>query len=282
MRTILAVFAIILGLTGFTSTVSAATFLFMDSEPGDFIGQGQIRDFTTEDGNFSAFVNFDNGVSLDFDGTEFWFLDFAAPGAVPLVPGVYEGATRYPFQSPTEPGLSVSGDGRGCNTLTGRFIVLEAVYVGTTVDAFAADFEQHCEGAEPALFGSIRYNSSIGFLPQTSITANGSFLPIEVSAGSIVEVEIRIEAGDLQGEPSEVWVGQMGPYSDFWLQGMDWIRGNLAPVVWTQTPLVDITTTVFNGRMFLPGVYTFMIAVDPNQDGVLQGEFTDHVVVTVK
>jgi hypothetical protein len=154
--------------------------------------------------------------------------------------------------------------------------------LGSTVDSFAADFEQHCEGAEPALFGSIRHNSSIGFLPQLSITANGSFLPIEVSVGEIVKVEIRIEAGDLEGEPSEVWIGQMGPYSDFWLQGADWVRGNLAPVLWTQIPLVDITTTVFNRRMFLPGVYTFMIAVDPNQDGTLQGAFTDHVVVTVK
>jgi hypothetical protein len=103
MQKILSVLAIFLGLTGFTSTVSAATFLFMDSEPGDYIGQGEIRNFTTEDGNFTASINFDNGVSINFDGTEFWFLDFAAPGAVPLVPGVYEGATRFPFQSPTEP-----------------------------------------------------------------------------------------------------------------------------------------------------------------------------------
>jgi hypothetical protein len=26
---------------------------------------------------------------------------------------------------------------------------------------FAADFEQHCEGQDPALFGSVRYNSTV-------------------------------------------------------------------------------------------------------------------------
>ena len=48
-----------------------------------------------------------------------------------------------------------------CNTLTGRFNVREVVYdTGTDeVLSFAADFEQHCEGAKPALRGSIRYNS---------------------------------------------------------------------------------------------------------------------------
>jgi hypothetical protein len=53
-----------------------------------------------------------------------------------------------PFQGSDQPGLSVSGDGRGCNTLTGRFEVLEAVYRSSgDVVSFAADFEQHCEGA---------------------------------------------------------------------------------------------------------------------------------------
>src|SRR5262249_17940666 len=77
-----------------------------------------------------------------------------------LVAGTYEGATRYPFQSPTVPGLSISGDGRGCNTLTGRFVVLDVTY-GPTGDVlgFAADFEQHCEGGSDALFGSIRFRS---------------------------------------------------------------------------------------------------------------------------
>lgn len=50
--------------------------------------------------------------------------------------------------------------------MTGRFDVLEAVYgTGGQVLRFAADFEQHCEGMEPALFGGVRYHSTIAAPP---------------------------------------------------------------------------------------------------------------------
>jgi hypothetical protein len=53
------------------------------------------------------------------------------------------------------------GAGGGCNTLTGRFDVLEAVFRSDgSVVSFAVDFEQHCEGLPAALFGVVRVNSS--------------------------------------------------------------------------------------------------------------------------
>ncbi|RIL05128.1 MAG: hypothetical protein DCC71_11550 [Proteobacteria bacterium] len=68
---------------------------------------------------------------------------------------------RSPFQEGDAPGLSVFGSGRGCNTLTGWFEVLEhEVDARGRLRRFAADFEQHCEGAAPALRGSVRYGSS--------------------------------------------------------------------------------------------------------------------------
>ena len=36
-----------------------------------------------------------------------------------------------------------------------------AVGAGGAIVRFAADFEQHCEGLDPALFGSVRYNSTV-------------------------------------------------------------------------------------------------------------------------
>ena len=93
----------------------------------------------------------------------FWNVDFAAPFDATLSAGAYENATRWPFQAPAEPGLSLHGDGRGCNTLTGRFDVLEAVFDPNTNEVlrFAANFEQHCEGAAPGLLGWVRYNSDV-------------------------------------------------------------------------------------------------------------------------
>jgi hypothetical protein len=96
-------------------------------------------------------------VAVNGDNGDWWYLDFNAPGSQPLVPGTYTSATRYPFNG-TGPGLSVSGEGRGCNEPTGSFTVTQAVYGGTDsscLQDFEATFEQHCEGAEPALRGTV-------------------------------------------------------------------------------------------------------------------------------
>src|SRR5439155_836959 len=145
------------------SAAQAGTLLFLNSQAGDYIGQGAGRLITSANGTFTASRNFDNGVNVDFDGStpgDFWSADLAAPMNAALVPGAYEGATRWPFQAAGAPGLSVYGDGRGCNVLSGRFVVLEATYDASgKVQSFAADFEQHCENAVPALFGSVRYQA---------------------------------------------------------------------------------------------------------------------------
>ncbi len=145
------------------SAARAGTLLFLNSQPGDDIGQSEARLITPADGTFTASSNFDNGVNVSFSGNtagDFWFTDFAAPMNATLVPGAYEGATLWPYQSAIGPGLSVYGDGRGCNVLSGRFVVLEATYdANGKVQSFAADFEQHCENAVPALFGSVRYQA---------------------------------------------------------------------------------------------------------------------------
>src|ERR1041385_3842107 len=106
------------------SAVAQNTGLIMDSPQGDYIGAGQNYYYTPADGTFSANKNYDNGVSVSFSNSGHnWWLDFAAPGNALLTPGTYSGAVRFPFQASTQPGLSVAGDGRGSNTLTGSFTV---------------------------------------------------------------------------------------------------------------------------------------------------------------
>jgi hypothetical protein len=114
------------------------------------------------DATFGVRRNSSQGVTITSQGFEFWSLTFVAPGRLPLIPGAYENARRYLLQPPDAPGLEVSGTGRACSTLTGRFDVLDASYLpGGDVESFAADFVQHCEGLAPALFGSIRFNSNL-------------------------------------------------------------------------------------------------------------------------
>lgn len=79
-----------------------------------------------------------------------------APSGKSLTPGTYTGATRYPFNEGTEPGLSLSGNGRGCNQLTGTFTV-SAVEFGPQgyVKKLDATFVQHCEGGTAAARGEV-------------------------------------------------------------------------------------------------------------------------------
>jgi hypothetical protein len=163
------------------------TALQLKSQPGDSVGGGTDQTFTPAEGTFTARPNFANGVDIFFDGGPHWWqLSFAAPGNVALVPGVYDGATRFPFQSPTAPGMSVSGEGRGCNTLTGRFEVLEAIYSSSGgVDRFAATFEQHCEGGVPALLGSVLINSTLPPPPPPPTHCISSVATINALSGEV-------------------------------------------------------------------------------------------------
>jgi VCBS repeat-containing protein len=140
------------------------TSVTMVSQPGDYIGQGLTYSFTPETGTFLVSRNFDNGVSLYYSGGgQWWYFDFAAPFNADLTPGDYANATRWPFQASDVPGLNVSGNGRGSNTLTGHFTVTQAVYAADgTVLRFAATFEQHSEGLPPALTGEIKFNQGDG------------------------------------------------------------------------------------------------------------------------
>jgi len=146
-----------------SSADAQTTALFFDSQQGDYIGAGIQRSYTAADATFQIRTysagNFDISVigpSYDF----WWYLHFAAANGAPLQVGLYPWATRWPFTPFT--GMDVSGDGRGCNELTGRFLVREIAYGGDgSIVRFAVDFEQHCEDANAALFGVFRYNSTV-------------------------------------------------------------------------------------------------------------------------
>ena len=75
----------------------------------------------------------------------------------PLTTQAYEGAERWPFEPPGRPGLSVYGNGRACNTLTGRFQIHTLQTSGGSLVSLLATFEQHCEGGSAMLRGCVHY-----------------------------------------------------------------------------------------------------------------------------
>jgi hypothetical protein len=181
---------------------TTGTFLYYASDRGDYIGQGETRTLTPDD--FDFFSTFQDGffrafVSPHVFVNDFWSVDIAAPPGEELLPGTYLGATRASFRAEGEPGLDVSGAGAGCNTLTGRFTVNRLVLDSAgEIRLFDADFEQHCEGANPALIGKIRIENgpvdetppvvTCSANPRTLWPPNHKLVPITV--------DVSVEDGD--------------------------------------------------------------------------------------
>jgi hypothetical protein len=128
------------------------------SDPGDFIGGGKSKSYTNSTTIFGL-SGTTAGITYSVSGQrDDWTIELAPPVGQQLHVGTYTDAQRSPFRDPGHPGLEVTGDGRGCNTLTGSFTITQLVVDATgAVKALAATFEQHCEGGAPALHGTIHF-----------------------------------------------------------------------------------------------------------------------------
>ncbi len=164
------------------------------SDQGDYIGEGKSSQASGKSSvSVSAFSSNDlveltlQNASTGDDFTA----DFAPPKGELLEPGLYDGATRYPFQLESVPGLSIYGNGSGCNELTGKFAVEELErdpMLGLV--SFSVTFEQHCEGATPALRGAVNFqatgNPDPTPTPQKSIALNGKIFRVVYDAAANV------------------------------------------------------------------------------------------------
>ena len=101
-----------------------ATTSTSKSSPGDYIGQGRTSLYTPDNSTISA-TESSGVIDLHVDeGQGPWDVNVSGPDAqTQLLAGLYEDLGRYPFHNPTEGGLSMFGEGRGCNTLAGAFAV---------------------------------------------------------------------------------------------------------------------------------------------------------------
>jgi hypothetical protein len=171
----------------FTLSISNIAFsmpiahLYLDSEQGDYIGQGRTFDINYTPDNSDHFLAYLTGpatseptyltfilgtVTSGFDNT-YAILNFGTNQLdIPIQAGDYLDAERAPFASLGHPGLDISFQNRGCNRVKGNFSVITTVFsdkaqeaTGSKIETFSASFEQHCEGHEPALFGEFYYDA---------------------------------------------------------------------------------------------------------------------------
>ena len=202
------------------------TALTMTSDAGDYIGAGLSYSYTPTSANLSASGGTE-GVhgSVDAADGSWWYLDFVPAAGDVLTAGSTYTATRYPFNG-SGPGMAVSGNGRGCNTLTGSFTVnsISTALDGSLLSA-SIGFEQHCEGATPALHGTFEYRAPTGDVtppaPVTALTAKRSSDRQHVDVGwtkpgdpDLAFVVVRyLPTGDTPGSPDGSLLGYAGSAS---------------------------------------------------------------------
>ena len=168
---------ILFTLVVFPISAHATMMLQFESSPSSWVGQGESRFATPDNGYiFSVQSLFDNSLyfRVEREGPshsdplhDHWSLALAAPFGSMLTVGLYEGATRWPFQNDEDPGLSFSGNHHGNNRNLGVFNILEAVYLPSgEIESLAVDFTQYGEqNSDWWINGKLRYNSDLTLVP---------------------------------------------------------------------------------------------------------------------
>jgi hypothetical protein len=150
------------------SVPSTGSYVYLEGDPGDYVSGGNTYTYTLADALIQLTASGDN-LAVTVTGNQSWNGDFLAMSTISqLQPGYYGNLTRFPFENPYVGGLSWTGQGNGCNTLTGWFAVDAITYTGGNLAEIDLRFEQHCEGASPALRGNIHWN-----INDTATTGSG-------------------------------------------------------------------------------------------------------------
>ena len=180
------------------------------SDVGDTIGAGAFHAY---DSSNAVITVSSQGTRLNVavQGDERWNAEFQLPAsATAWAPGSYTGLTRYPFHTAATGGMSWSGEGRGCNTLSATLVVDRVRYDAGALRAIEMRFEQHCEGGTAALHGSIRWDADqpqATPAPQASAPAGLWEPPAGTFAATGNAMYISSAPGDYIGQGSTWWVG---------------------------------------------------------------------------
>jgi hypothetical protein len=208
---------------GASDASAQTTALFIDSQPGDPVGQGQRQTwtpaelaFTSSTSSQGAFVAITARSPSGTSPFTSWTLSFSVPSGQTVAAGTYENAARASTSLPG-PGFDASGTGGSCSRVVARFQIFEIIFdAAGRVAALAADFEQHCEDAAPALFGAIRFNAS-----------RGSLVPFD---GAYPVYSLRIEPS------AHGWVTGQGLACGAWLSDCEEQFSTLTSVSLQATP----------------------------------------------
>ena len=187
------------------ATPTTATYAYVVSAAGDYIGAGKTYAYTPVDTDITVTTN-GGRISVGIAGDQSWSATFQPPsGVTTVVDGaVYTDLTRYPGNVAAVGGLTFGGEGRGCNQLVGWYAIDDATYSGSTLQTLTLRFEQRCENAAAApLRGQIRYDATapIPGAPTPTLPIPALWTPTAgATPASGPYVYLSSQAGDFVGK----------------------------------------------------------------------------------
>jgi hypothetical protein len=155
-------------------TPSSGNYIYLQSDTDDWIGKGKINTYTNANSTINLTSDF-RSLKFTVDSDLMWLGEFTTMNGIfqPQV-GYYGNLMRNFVRNPLYGGLDVVGNGSGCNTLNAWVAIDKIEYVNGLLQSIELRFEQHCEGAKPALRGKIHWNRE----DANVITAVGPIWPI--------------------------------------------------------------------------------------------------------
>ena len=139
------------------ATPASGNYVYLTSDAGDFVGQGRTELFTQLNSVLGANIDSDL-LTISATGDRGYVAYFKPMSPLTrVIPGYYPDAQRWPFGNPAGGRFIVVAG--GCNTITGWFVIDSISYSGDTLTGVDLRFEQHCEGATPALRGKVHWRS---------------------------------------------------------------------------------------------------------------------------
>ncbi len=162
------------------------TMVHLESDVGDWIGQGDTIDLRPEEFNYRTNAN-PNGSGLQqfFDSMDSWSLWFASGSTTPLQVGAYPNAVGSPGSG--APIVAVDGRGRGCGSREGSFDVREIAFAQSgAIERLVLHFVQRCDGSAAELRGTVVYQSPLpdAHAGTDSTADNGDNVSLNASASS--------------------------------------------------------------------------------------------------
>jgi hypothetical protein len=140
------------------ATPAFGNFFYVQSEVGDVFGVG-TRLFTPSNATLQAASLAREFSASAQNSTSAWNAHFDPMNSIPkLQAGYYPNVQRSLLHNPTLGGMSVDGEGRACNEISGWFAIDSISYSGDQISSIDVRFEQHCDGAAGALHGRIRWS----------------------------------------------------------------------------------------------------------------------------